>query len=295
MTRIEHHISLSYLVGPQGADLIFNIHAAHTAQQTVSNERMLINQALVPQLYTEPGTGTRFMRLRALPGTLLLQHSATVDVHHHRLSPELITEVPVAQLPFDTLPYLNPSRYCQSDQFAQLALQQFGLLPKGYGRVQAVQKWVQQHVKFTANTSNSATSAVETLKTGQGVCRDFAHIMIALCRALCLPARFTTGTDWGADPALGPPDFHAYVEVYLSGGWYIFDPSGTAIPMGFVRIGTGRDAADVPFASLYGEVTSQPPVILTKAVAEPSLGITLPAHIPDALSTDMRPAASKPA
>jgi transglutaminase-like putative cysteine protease len=134
---------------------------------------------------------------------------------------------------------------------------------------------------------------VETLKTGQGVCRDFAHIMIALCRALCLPARFTTGTDWGADPALGPPDFHAYVEVYLSGGWYIFDPSGTAIPMGFVRIGTGRDAADVPFASLYGEVTSQPPVILTKAVAEPSLGITLPAHIPDALSTDMRPGAGK--
>jgi hypothetical protein len=286
MTRIEHHIALLYQVGPQGADLIFNIHAAHTAHQTVSQERLQINQAVVPQLYTDAATGTRFMRLRALPGPLQLQHSAVVELRHHRMKPELVSEVPVAHLPFETLSYLNPSRYCQSDQFAQLAMREFGLLPQGYKRVQAVQTWVQKHVSFTANTSNSNTSAVETLQSGQGVCRDFAHLMIALCRALCIPARFTTGTDWGADPALGPPDFHAYVEVFLSGGWYIFDPSGTAIPMGFVRIGTGRDAADVPFASLYGEVTAQAPVILTQAVANPSLGIELPSHCPDALSTD---------
>jgi transglutaminase-like putative cysteine protease len=286
MTRIEHHIALQYQVGPQGADLIFNIHAAHTAHQTVSQERLQINQAVVPQLYTDPATGTRFMRLRALPGPLLLQHSAVVDLRHHRMKPAEVAEVPVAQLPFETLGYLNPSRYAQSDQFAQLAMREFGLLPQGYGRVQAVQTWVQSHVRFTANTSNSNTSAVETLQSGQGVCRDFAHLMIALCRALCIPARFTTGTDWGADPALGPPDFHAYVEVYLSGGWYIFVPSGTAIPMGFVRLGTGRDAADVPFASMYGEVTAQAPVILTKAVANASQGIGLPAHCTDALSTD---------
>ncbi len=80
--------------------------------------------------------------------------------------------------------------------------------------------------------------------------------MIALCRALSIPARFVTGTDYGSDPALGPPDFHAYVEVYLSDRWYLFDPSGTAIPMGLVRFGTGRDAADVAFATIFGSVTS---------------------------------------
>ena len=105
---------------------------------------------------------------------------------------------------------------------------------------------------FTSNTSNSNTSAVDTLIEQVGVCRDFAHLMIALCRAVNIPARFATGTDYGADPALGPPDFHAYVEAYLGDRWYIFDPSGTAIPMGFVRFGTGRDAADVAFATIFG-------------------------------------------
>jgi len=287
MIRFNHHITLEYMVGPAGADFIFNIHAAHTAHQTVSREQLHVNQVTTLQWHTDATTGTRFMRLRAGPGLLQVQHRASVELHHHHALPDRLAEVPVAQLPFDTLPYLNPSRYCQSDQFSQLAMQHFGHLPRGHGRVKAVQDWVRRHVTFTANTSNSATSAVDTLASGQGVCRDFAHLMIALCRALCIPARFTSGTDWGADPELGPPDFHAYVEVFLDGGWYIFDPSGTAIPMGFVRIGTGRDAADVPFASIYGQVVAQPPMILSQPVADEALGITLPRHCSDALSTDL--------
>ncbi len=287
MTRIELDIGLTYEVGPEGADFIFNIQPAHTASQSVGQERMQISQPVVPQLHVDPATGTRFMRIRALPGLLRVNHRATVDVHHFRMDPDQLAEVPVAQLPFETLPYLNPSRYCQSDQFTQLAMQAFGQMRQGHARVQAIQRWVQQQVKFTSNTSNSNTSAVETLRTGQGVCRDFAHLMIALCRALCIPARFTTGTDFGADPALGPPDFHAYVEVFLSGGWFIFDASGTAIPMGFVRLGTGRDAADVPFASMYGPVQAQAPVIRTEAVVDDARGHAFPAHCKDALSTDM--------
>ena len=287
MIRIEHQVALQYQVGAEGADFIFNLHAAHTASQFVTQERLLLNQAVMPQLHTDTITGTRFARLRAGPGLLQVNYSATIELNHHRALPEHLAEVPVAQLPFETLAYLNPSRYCQSDQFSQLALQEFGMLPRGHQRVQAIQAWVQQHVKFTSNTSNSNTSAVETLKSGQGVCRDFAHLMIAMCRALCIPARFTTGTDYGADPILGPPDFHAYVEVFLGGGWYIFDAAGTSIPMGFVRIGTGRDAADVPFASMYGPVTAQAPVILTRAVVDINRGIGLPMHSPDALSTDM--------
>ncbi len=89
----------------------------------------------------------------------------------------------------------------------------------------AIQNWVREHVTFVSNSTDSSTSAVDTLIEQVGVCRDFAHLMIALCRALSIPARFVTGTDYGADPALGPPDFHAYVEVYLNDRWYLFDPS----------------------------------------------------------------------
>ena len=99
-----------------------------------------------------------------------------------------------------------------------------------------------------------------------GVCRDFAHLMIALCRAVNIPARFATGIDYGAPTVMGPTDFHAYVEVYLGDRWYIFDPSGVAIPMGFVRFGTGRDAADAAFATIFGGVVGAAPVIQIQAV-----------------------------
>jgi transglutaminase-like putative cysteine protease len=107
-----------------------------------------------------------------------------------------------------------------------------------------------------------------------------------LCRALNIPARFCSGIDYGAAPVLGPTDFHAYVEVLLGGRWYIFDPSGVAIPMGFVRIGTGRDAADISFATIFGKIESSPPVIAIAAVNDPAQGYVLPWHCPQALSTD---------
>jgi transglutaminase-like putative cysteine protease len=110
--------------------------------------------------------------------------------------------------------------------------------------------------------------------------------MIALCRAINIPARFTTGVDYGADPALGPTDFHAYVEAYLGDRWYIFDPSGTAIPMGFVRLGTGRDAADVAFATIFGSVTSSVPRIAIEAVPGEDGRLVMPYHCAQALSTD---------
>jgi len=146
-------------------------------------------------------------------------------------------------------------------------------------------QWVQDHVVFKSNVSHSGTSALDTLRDGVGVCRDFAHLMIALCRALSLPARFVTGIDYGADPALGPTDFHAYVEVYLEHRWYLFDPSGTAIPMGFVRIGTGRDAADVSFATILGPFQSQAPTISIRADEGAGGAFELPRHRNVALST----------
>jgi transglutaminase-like putative cysteine protease len=226
------------------------------------------------------------LRIAARPGALHVGYRATLDLDHFVGVRSEIAEVPVAELPHDVMTYIYPSRYCQSDRLGMIAMDVFGQLPHGYERVEAIQSWVRQQVRFSPNTSNSMTSALDTLTDRVGVCRDFAHLMIAMCRALNIPARFTTGIDYGADPVLGPTDFHAYVEVYLGHSWFIFDPSGTAMPMGFIRIGSGRDAADVSFATIFGNVTTQAPVIEIVALAGPEAGWILPYRRTDALSTD---------
>lgn len=286
MTAIALQLDLAYQIDPWGADFSFNIHAARTGGQQVRQEALWLSQPVAHQVHTDPATGNRYLRLRAGPGELQVRYSATVDIQHHTADPATLAEVPVRDLPPEVFPWLLPSRYCQSDRLGQLALAEFGRLAPGHGRVQAIEQWVRRQVLFRGNTTHSGTSAVDTLIERVGVCRDFAHLMIALCRALNIPARFTTGTDFGADPALGPPDFHAYVEVYLGHRWYLFDPSGTAIPMGLVRLGTGRDAADVAFATIFGGVQARAPVIQAWAVADADGQMDPPRHRAQALSTD---------
>ena len=288
MIRMDLQVKLQYdVVDANGADFIFNIHAARTPCQSVVAEQLVLSQHIPHEISTDPATATRYMRLHAEPGPLVVTYNARVDLHHHRADPRQLAEVPVRALPLEVMHYVYPSRYCQSDRLLKLASREFGALPQGYGRIEAIQRWVQQRVTFTSNTSNSNTSAVDTLIEEVGVCRDFAHLMIALCRALNVPARMATGTDYGADAALGPPDFHAYVEVYLGDRWYIFDPSGTAIPMGLVRFGTGRDAADVAFATIFGGVASWAPAISTLPV-DAGPGFSQPHHCDQALSTSFR-------
>jgi transglutaminase-like putative cysteine protease len=285
MVRIQFAIDLNYQLIYPGADFVFNIHAAKTASQTVVDERLQISQQVLTKIETDPTTCARYLRLTAGAGPLHISYQAILDIDHHVGNPDHIGETPVAQLPLSALTYIYPSRYCQSDRLSLLAMNEFGHLPKGYRRVEAIQNWVRRHVTFKSATSSSATSALDTLTDRVGVCRDFAHLMIAICRALSIPARFTTGIDYGADPALGPTDFHAYVEVFLDHRWYLFDPSGTAIPMGFVRLGTGRDAADVSYATIFGCVSSPPPLISVRALTEPGRPWELPRHRPEALST----------
>lgn len=294
MIRIALDIELQYEVGDGGADFIFQIHAAQTRNQSVSAERLVLSQAISPLIYTDPATGNRSMHLRACAGSLNLRYTATVDLCHHIADPLALSEVPVQRLTPELIGYIYPSRYCQSDRLLRLAHHEFGRLPQGYGRVKAIQTWVQKHIVYQSNSSNANTSAVDTLIEQVGVCRDFAHLMIALCRAVNIPARFATGTDYGADPILGPPDFHAYVEAYVGDRWYIFDPSGTAIPLGFVRLATGRDAADVAFATMFGNVASHAPIIHATAVEDPFLGLELPIRGAQAVSTDAGRAPSMP-
>ena len=292
LNRIELQVDLKYEVAAAGADFVFNVHAAHTPSQRLSAERLLLTPAVVSQTHTDPATGNRYLRVHAAPGTLGLSHVVTVDLMHSRCDPAQLEEVPISRLPPGVLGYLYPSRYCQSDRLLTLVSNAFGTLKPGYGRVQAIRYWVHGQVRFTSNSSNSNTSALDTLIDQVGVCRDFAHLMIALCRAMNIPARYVTGTDYGADPALGPPDFQAYVEVYLGHRWYIFDPSGTAIPMGFVRFGTGRDAADVAFATIFGSVKSYRPTVRALAIEDAAQGWVRPHHCADALSTDSGPVAA---
>ncbi len=286
MIRLRLSLELDYEIAQPGCDFIFNIHAAHTGCQRVLDENLQVSQNVALQVDTDPISQNRYLRLSGMPGPLKVFYSATVDLNHHVEQPGNIPEIPVSQLPTSVLGCIYPSRYCQSDRLLRLAAREFGHWQQGYSRVQGIRDWVLQHVQFAQNTSNSNTSAVDTLLETVGVCRDFAHLMIALCRAVNIPARFTTGIDYGADPVLGPTDFHAYVEVYLGQRWYIFDPSGTAIPMGFVRFGTGRDAADVAFATIFGPVQSHAPRISIEAIPGADGRLLMPYHCPEALSMD---------
>jgi transglutaminase-like putative cysteine protease len=286
MIRLRFSVNLRYEVIGQPADFIFNIHAAPTIHQTVLNESLTISQPLKSTVHYDPILHHRLLRLRANPGYLEIHYQAEVELRHHVGQPDRIGEMPIIELPVEALPYLYPSRYCESDKLQQLANQTFGHLPRGYRRVEGIRRWVQERTRFISGSSEFTTSAIDTYGQQAGVCRDFAHLMIAICRALNIPARFCSGIDYGADPAFGPTDFHAYVEVLLGGRWYIFDPSGMAIPMGFVRIGTGRDAADISFATIFGDIKSDPPVLAIEALNDPAQGYVMPWRCPDALSTD---------
>jgi transglutaminase-like putative cysteine protease len=285
MIRLTFDIELSYEIIGYPSDFIFSIHAAHTAQQTIVNEQLSLSQPATSVIFVDPTFGTRYLRLNAQPGPFTVNYSATVDINHHAAQADSLHEVPIAELPPEVLRYIYPSRYCQSDRFGRLATWEFAHFAPGYTRVAAIQDWVRRRTAFLSGSTDSNTSAADTVVEQAGVCRDFAHLMIALCRAMNIPARFVTGIDYGAALELGPTDFHAYVEVFLSHRWYAFDPTGISPPMGLIRLGTGRDAADTAFATVFGTVTSRAPIINISALDDPANGFILPWRCDEILST----------
>ncbi len=283
MIRMQLHFELDYLVHDARASLLFNVQPAVTALQQVSEERMELTPGAAWHERAMPGSPNRLISVKAPAGRFHLTYDAEVTAQPLVEPASALMEADVAGLPHEVLGYLMPSRYCESDRLINFAEATFGHLPSGYARVVAVRDWVRKKLRYASSGSTTRTSAVETLTDRIGVCRDFAHVMIALCRALSIPARYVTGTDFGAD-AGKPMDFHAYVEVWLGQRWYVFDPSGLGIPMGYLRIGTGRDAADVPYAMLFGDVTSDY-APLVRVTAMEGAGLELPRHVEEALST----------
>ena len=156
--------------------------------------------------------------------------------------------VEVSELPADTLSFLLPSRYCESDRFGEMATDITSGCSPGYEQVVAINEWVSREIRNTPLSSTYPVSAAEVNQRGEGVCRDLAHIAVALCRAICIPARFVVGYV----PDLVPMDVHAWFEVFIGGRWYTFDPSQTPMPDARIAIARGRDAADVALYNQYG-------------------------------------------
>jgi transglutaminase-like putative cysteine protease len=282
--KIGYVVELNYDVSTP-SEFVFNIHAARTPQQRVVAESLIVAPQLEVFVEEEPTHGNRVARLSAQPGTLKLRYSATVEMSHHLADPAQLSATPVADLPASALPFIVPSRYCQADRLQSMAWQEFGGVPTGYAQVEAVCAWVRKRTRFQVGTSGVGTSAIETLNDRVGVCRDFAHLTIALLRGLNYPARIVTGVDYGADPSLGPPDFHCYVEAFLGDRWYLFDPTGISLLTGLIRIATGRDAADVPFAMMFGQVATGMPQVAFAAAEDAASGVALPRQTDLAVST----------
>jgi len=156
----------------------------------------------------------------------------------------------VADLPLPVLQHLLPSRYAQADRLLRMAQQGFAELPPDYARVAAIRDWVHDRLDYVRGVSSGVTSAVDTLVEGAGVCRDFAHVGAALCRALGIPARYASCYAWRLDP----PEHHAVFEAFLDGRWWLFDATRLVPLAGLVRVGVGRDAADVPMATIHGKI-----------------------------------------
>lgn len=229
---------------------ILNVEAAALRNQKILSERLVLEPPVPVDRYEVPGNGTRFVRVSPPPGSFTVAYEGLVELDMHDADPADVHETTVADLPLEVMPYLNPSRFCQSDLLARFAHREFADLPKGHGRVTHICNWIFDHVDYVRGSSDAQTSAYDTMVLRAGVCRDFAHLGIALCRALSIPARFASGYAWQLDP----PDFHAFFEAYLDGSWYLFDPTRQAALQGLVRIGVGRDAADAAFATIHGEV-----------------------------------------
>jgi transglutaminase-like putative cysteine protease len=284
VVRLHYQVELDYELSAP-AQFLINVHAAQTSCQSVVHETFTVVPYHPATFDAEPTSGNRIASFSAACPRLTVHYDALVELRHRFVDPaDIVAEQPSA-LPAGTLRFLYPSRYCQADLVQQHAWDLFGQMPRGYAQLIAVRDWVRGHIEFKVGVSRSTTTVVETLRDRAGVCRDFAHTMIAYCRALNYPARFVTGVDYGADPALGPPDFHAYVEAFVGGAWYLFDPTGISPITGLIRIGTGRDAADVSFATIFGPVRTGMPRVSFTAFDDPAAGYMLPVRTELAVST----------
>lgn len=231
--------------------LIFNIHAQRSSGQTILAEKFTVEPFIKVDEFLAENGQNRFVRLETgRKKQLTIDYSATVDCTSQVIPAGGIDHTSIAEIDRKAIQFLFPSRYCQSDKLGRLAWDLFGQIAHPFEKVMAIVDWIHANVEYLPGSTNSETSAYDTVTQRTGVCRDFAHLGIALCRALNIPARYCSVYAY----QLNPQDFHACFECHVGGHWLVFDATRLAPLNGLVRIGTGSDAADAAVASIFGRV-----------------------------------------
>lgn len=237
--------SLDYQLA-EPADLLLALEIAQTADQRLIADRLVMSGVgpLTP-IAGEEGIGRRTWTRGS--GRITAHYTASVAIERTALPLAGLPCSPKPGLPADVTAYLWPSRYCDSDRFEAFVAATFADLDGG-DKVLGIARWIERHIAYRPGVSDARTTAADTFLQREGVCRDFAHLLIAMVRAADIPARMVGAYGWGVEP----PDFHAVAEVWLDGGWHLVDASGLAAPGGIVRIGVGRDATDISFLTIFG-------------------------------------------
>jgi transglutaminase-like putative cysteine protease len=241
--------SLSYdVVAP--TTYFFNILVSKAEGQTILEESIIISPPLLFEEFTLKDSEVRILKLYINYGSFTINYTATVEVNETLIDENtLLFSKPLIDIDPEVLPFISPSRHCESDKLMKFALKEFGDLPNQFEKVKAINGWVFKTVEYVGGTTNSSTSACDTIISRQGVCKDFAHLGIALCRALDIPARYLT--TYAAN--LNPPDIHACFEAYLGNQWVAFDPTRLSSPNKMVKIAHAKDASEVAVLIYYGQ------------------------------------------
>jgi transglutaminase-like putative cysteine protease len=243
---------------PQPTPMILNLHVHSTRVSDLVSRDDLMFEPAVPMASYRDSFGNWCTRIVAGAGRTRVSADAVVndsglpDV----VAPEA-RQLAVQDLPEETLLFLLGSRYCETDRLSETAWQLFGSTPPGWARVQAICDYVHHHIEFGYQYARSTRSALEAFQEGKGVCRDYAHLAVAFCRCMNIPARYCTGYlgDIGTKPPYGTMDFAGWFEASLDGRWYTFDARNNTPRIGRVLIGRGRDASDVALSSTFGPNT----------------------------------------
>lgn len=225
----------------------------HTRHMLASEELRFVTATAADDFLD--GFGNRCKRLLLGPGENVIRYDATVTVAPDADSVRAhARQIPPQELPPALLRYTLPSRYAETDELLNFAWENFGRVPAGWERAKAICDWVHTHIEYQLGSSFPDSSAADTIMRRRGVCRDMAHVVIALCRAFNMPARYSVAYLPDIDvPEDGlPMDFHAYAEVWLEGGWQVFDPHRNHPRKGRVFVASGLDATDTAFATIYG-------------------------------------------
>ncbi len=231
------------------ATFLFALRCIGTGGQQILSESLEIDPPVSTEEFTIVGGMNRISRIKTWnPGLIKISYQADVSTAVKIVPVDSMHVDGPGDLSPEAIPFLFPSRYCESDRLRQEAMEFFGHLTTPYAIASGVSDWVHDNITYVSGSSGESSSAMDTLHDRQGVCRDFAHLAIAFCRSMSVPARYATCYAY----QLNPPDFHACFEVFIDGWWYVFDPTRLAPLNGLVRIATGRDAADAAVCTIFG-------------------------------------------